>query len=143
MDIKDKRRKLADMAVRVNELDYVIDSLNHTMKGLTGDDVESDSACLMLVWDKKNNVDIRQIIPATVAPPQVNGPDDIPVYPINGVNIVFQVPLSSDTVSFNSVTMDQNTLIKAITNIRNNLRKKLKCTEAEIQELQTKKGARS
>lgn len=120
MEVKEKRRQMADLTKQLETIDRTTDSIDEFLEEIVGDEAKKTVSQIIFVWDREEDVMLSSFLPLVrpLGPPDKEGKQEVDVM---GMQIAFSYPLDPDTVHTSSVTVDHIMLIRALEHLKKDL----------------------
>ena len=132
---------MADLAIELEGLDTDINDVNEMMSRIVADDVTSDTALIMVVFNSQENVWVKGSAPIIIQPPKrdINEPE--PDIKLIGMHTEFSDPMLWKETLTAAFPVSPTLLIKILTLLRGELGKEQKKLDIKMSKLiSIKKG---
>jgi len=135
---------MAELTAAMNHIDNSIEALEEIMRGMCGDNVESELAQIMVLASEKEDVGISRSVALVPTTPRMMMPDeeeDDDSSRAFGMQTTFVNPLDMEHAHNIFVTVTNTVLIKTMSQLKGNLLAEQDALNQKLQELiETKKG---
>ena len=136
MEVKEKRKKLAEVSKNIEEIDTTRDYITTFLKMLVGDNVTSNVSEIVFAWNPAQDTKIAAMLPLIrpTGPMPSDPEEEVPVE-VMGAQLSFTTPAKPEEIYISSISLDNTMLIRVLGKIKTDLRLRQKELESEFTEL--------
>lgn len=135
MEAKEKRKLVADIAVEQEAIDSGIDMINELLTRIVDDNVTSDTAQMLFIFNPQENVWIANSAPLVLGqPPALEGEESPPLQMI-GMNMQFADHMLFDETLSTSFPLSHKMLIRMLTLLKTDMGREQKQLDRKMAKL--------